>query len=192
LYRYYMMCKECTGLPLLTLTTKSLTLRLCDSLFKKSPPNIIEKISCILNTRYPEIIVEYVDCQRQSGSHDCGMFAIALAISLCFGNQPGRTLYSQSKMRAHLLHCLNNGIMEEFPQKERRFKMKIANRQIINVYCSCRMPRMLDMILCDQFKEWYHAGICITLPQSLYLMKTRRWLCDNCTKYKLILMGFLC
>jgi len=66
----------------------------------------------------------------------------------------------------------NSGTREEFPQKERRFKMKIANRQIINFYCLCRMPRMLDMISCDQCKEWYHTGISVTLPQSLYLMKT--------------------
>ena len=87
-----------------------------------------------MNRSYSEINLEYVDCQRQSGSHDCGIFAIAFATTLCFGNQPGKILYIQSKMRGHLLQCLNNGTMEELPQRERRSEMKIANRQTINVY----------------------------------------------------------
>ena len=41
-----------------------------------------------MNKSYSEIILEYVGCQRQSGSHDCGIFVIVLVTTLCFGNKP--------------------------------------------------------------------------------------------------------
>ena len=40
--------------------------------------------------------------QKQSGSEDCGLFAIAFATSIAFGQDPLKTTYTQSFMRKHL------------------------------------------------------------------------------------------
>ena len=42
----------------------------------------------------------------QSGSVDCGIFAIAYATDLAFGNNPSDIVYDQANMREHLLQCL--------------------------------------------------------------------------------------
>ena len=140
-----------------------------------------------MNTKYPEIVLHFVDCQRQNGTNDCGLFAIAFAVSICYGNLPEKFRYAQHEMRKHLFKCLNNGMIEEFPKKVRRSKMRIIKTQTIKVYCICRMSRMKDepMISCDNCKEWYHADICVKTPSSLWVpprpAKGTTWLCNNCS-----------
>ena len=178
-----MMNSECIGLLSLISAQISLIIYVFvfDSLIQKSPSCIHNQICCILSGHEPEVTIDYVDCQRQYGSHDCGLFAIAFATTICFGDHPAKYLYCQSELRRHLVQCLTNGVMEEFPKKQRRSKVKIVNSQVVKVYCICRMPRMADMIACDSCKEWYHADICVSLPQSLLLMKKRQWNCKKCT-----------
>jgi Ulp1 family protease len=43
-----------------------------------------------------------VQVPSQTGSDDCGCFAIAYAIELCKGNNPAFLEFQQEKMRAHL------------------------------------------------------------------------------------------
>ena len=82
-----------------------------------------------------------MDVQRQSGGGDCGLFAIAFATSICFGTHPETKFYCQAKMRQHLMKCIEEGVMTEFPvQRTRRCTAKIKNKQVIKVYCVCRMP----------------------------------------------------
>ena len=94
-----------------------------NNLFHQSSPCIQQQVSCIMNTNYPKIVLHFVDCQRQNGANDCGLFAITFAVSICHGNLPEKFCYAQHEMRKHLFKCLNNGMMEEFPKKERRSKM---------------------------------------------------------------------
>jgi hypothetical protein len=53
--------------------------------------------------------------QTQHGPEDCGVFAIAFAVSLAFGECPSDRYYLQSSLRSHLLHCLKKRIMTPFP-----------------------------------------------------------------------------
>ena len=50
-----------------------------------------------------------------SWCQDCGLFAIASATSLAFGEDPSTREYCQAKMRTHLLKCFVNKYFELFP-----------------------------------------------------------------------------
>ena len=56
----------------------------------------------------------------QSGSYDCGLFAIAFATALALGEKPELFSFEQSKMRTHLRQCLEKGEMEMFPVSRKR------------------------------------------------------------------------
>ena len=47
-----------------------------------------------LCVKEPNIFLEFVSVQEQHGHFDCGVFAIALATSLCAGHSPAKTTYS--------------------------------------------------------------------------------------------------
>jgi len=48
---------------------------------------------------------------------DCGLFAIAFATALAYGEQPGHCLLDHNKMREHLLKPLQEGEMTPLPLK---------------------------------------------------------------------------
>jgi hypothetical protein len=54
--------------------------------------------------------------QRQQGSDDCGLFAIAVAVDLAHGVDPGRAMYRQGLMRRHLIKCFDQQVMTIFPR----------------------------------------------------------------------------
>ena len=69
-------------------------------------------------------IVKLLNIQKQQGFKDCGLFAIANATSICYGDDPTALVYEQHEMRQHLLNCLEKEEMTPFPhdvsQQKRR------------------------------------------------------------------------
>ena len=61
--------------------------------------------------------------QRQLGSSDCGLMAIAFAASLCSGLDHHTLKYDQSKLRSDFLSCIESGCLLPFhiPGATRRF-----------------------------------------------------------------------
>ena len=55
------------------------------------------------------------DVQKQIGTTDCGLFAIANATTIAFKGDPSQTSYDQSLMRDHLLNCFITKTMKPFP-----------------------------------------------------------------------------
>ncbi len=55
--------------------------------------------------------IEFIDVPIQSGTYDCGLFAIAFATALAFGEKPELFFFDRSKMRVHLWQCLERGQM---------------------------------------------------------------------------------
>ena len=56
--------------------------------------------------------------QRQEGTHDCGLFAIAFAAKLCFSHNPvavSSMEYTQYAMHGHLINCLESAYFIDFP-----------------------------------------------------------------------------
>ncbi len=141
------------------------------------------QIASILATSEPVISLDFMDVQMQSGSYDCGLFAIAFATALVFNEQPGRFLFDQHLMRAHLLECFKHRRMTQFPVKKlRRTGLKVKTIEEMPVYCICRMPELPDSkwIECTSCKGWYHSDTCVlTLSPEIFFRKTK-WLCCNC------------
>ena len=54
--------------------------------------------------------------QQQEGSKDCGIFSIAYAVDLAFGNDPAGIIYDQGEMRRHLAQCLQTKSITPFPR----------------------------------------------------------------------------
>lgn len=63
-----------------------------------------------------EIECSIESVQKQSDNVMCGLFSIAFACDLCLDIDPSLRHYDETKMREHLLKCLNQGYFEEFPQ----------------------------------------------------------------------------
>ena len=61
------------------------------------------------------LIIEKINVQKQKGGNDCGLFAIAFATALAFGQSPWDHSYIQESMREHLLKCFKNNRMRPFP-----------------------------------------------------------------------------
>lgn len=61
--------------------------------------------------------IRLIECQRQQGANDCGLFAIATARALCHARTSPipMTVFDQAKMRAHLLRCFRALHLSPFP-----------------------------------------------------------------------------
>ena len=51
----------------------------------------------------------------QTNGNDCGLYAIAYETALAFGRDPLKEQYIPSKLREHLIQCLENKEMRPFP-----------------------------------------------------------------------------
>ena len=50
-----------------------------------------------MNTQEPQISLELVDVQKQRGSSDCGVYAVAFATALSLGHDPGALNFVDSR-----------------------------------------------------------------------------------------------
>lgn len=72
-----------------------------------------EQIQDMLGGKLGDLV--YVPTQQQSNGSDCGVFAIATATCLTFGEDPTHMTIDVSRMRPHLATCLRNGKIDMFP-----------------------------------------------------------------------------
>ena len=117
----------------------------------------------------------------QTGSADCGLFALASATALAHGEEPGSLMFEHKEMRPHLIKCLEAREAESFPvRKSRRMLKKIKATYTVPIYCTCHMPKKsgCKMIECARCKEWYHVGICIDVDSCTELCT--KWSCPSC------------
>jgi len=52
---------------------------------------------------------------KQSGVHDCGLFAVAIAASICCGQDYAIMTFDQSLMRLHLVQCFDKKMITSMP-----------------------------------------------------------------------------
>ena len=128
-----------------------------DSLYPSISMFMQKQIATLLHTSQKEIKVNIMNMQVQSGTCDCGLFAIATATSLVNGVHPGAVTFKQSEMRRHLYDCFRSGRLTSFPVlKSRRAVSKIKYTESFPVYCTCRMIE-LPSRECTNCLEWFHV-----------------------------------
>ena len=69
---------------------------------------------------------EQIKCYEQVGSTDCGLFAIAYAADILNGNNIYDLIYDQTKMREHLIACLEQQKITAFPLYEKQNTEKVV------------------------------------------------------------------
>ena len=90
-----------------------------DSLNTNTTLSLINQIKALFSPNASVPKFDQIYCHRQHGMTDCGLFAIAYAIDILSGIKPNEIIYDQSKFRKHLIRCLENGIMKQFPKFHR-------------------------------------------------------------------------
>ena len=121
------------------------------SLYPSIGTFVQKQIAALLQTKQKEIKVNIMNMQIQSGTCDCGLFALATATSLINGTLPGAITFKQYEMRQHLYNCFRAGRMTPFPVlKTRRAGAKIKYSEAIPIHCICRMIESpnRDMVEC--------------------------------------------
>ena len=117
--------------------------------------------------------------QKQKGSSDCGLFALAFITSICNGQDPTDLAYDQSAMRSHLLKCIEQGQMTPFPSAPGR-NAEQAIEKTVPIYCMCRLiDDGTRMIECADCQEWFHVA-CVQVEKKFIVNRKLDWFCPNC------------
>lgn len=121
-----------------------------------------EEIICHLLTTSSKcfrIKVNIMPTPKQSGSSDCGLYAIAIATALAYNLNPSSLIFAQSEMREHFLQCLLNRKLEPFPITKTK-KPCPALKQVTCYSCPkcCKGDDGSIMVECDRCGLWYHEA----------------------------------
>ena len=151
-----------------------------DSLSLKLSKKDEQSLAALLDTSLPDMTIEWPSMQQQSGTTDCGLFAIAVAVSLCNGDNPSLQCYDQSVMREHLAMCFQCeeiGVFPVLPQS--RHVVGDSVKRNIELFCHCRIPYMkgVFMIECSKCFGWFHRS-CDKVPKTVN--KNTSFHCINC------------
>ena len=130
---------------------------------------------------------DLINVETQTNTHDCGVFAVAMATELALGGDPASCRWDTKKIRQHLKTCLEEGTMRRFPtlgQRRVAFGARVRHTVREEVFCisSCRMPNESDraMISCDSCKAWFHID-CVKLNKDDSFSFS--WNCNNCQTF---------
>ena len=125
------------------------------------------------------ITVELRNVCKQSGTTDCGLYALAYCTSLLFGSDPCLSIYARDEMRPHLVSCLEKGSLTEFPtlRSRRLSNTKLVTSTIIIEICPiCLKSDHGDlMVACELCKKWFHKECVPPFSGNI------DWICSICT-----------
>ena len=142
---------------------------------------------CIQNAEM-KLIMKSV--QQQANTVDCGVFAIAFATSIAFGQDPSKQRFDVTKLRNHLFECLRSLKMSPFPEmKVGAGDIALSKRKFytIELFCSCRMPYEKPkseadlMAQCGGCKEWFHQR-CEKIALEIFKASGINFFCSSCLK----------
>ena len=146
-----------------------------------------EQVAKILRIEGKSFKLNHVDVQRQLGSNDCGLYAIANAVTLCFGGDPHSINYDQESFRVHLAKCFESQIITMFPvanNQRRLTRRRLLSTHNINVFCTCRLPwnkndsKKGPLVQCKVCKEWYHE-LCMKINEDI-ISSLLKYVCKLC------------
>ena len=89
--------------------------KIYDSLFQYLDRESIQLVETLFHCDGIDPQIKMIQCRKQVGAKDCGVFAIAFATAIAHGLNPSRQKLNQQAMRAHLVNCFNNKFLTPFP-----------------------------------------------------------------------------
>ncbi len=102
-------------------------------------------------------------------------------MAICSGQNPEELVFDTTKMRGHLLRCLENKRMEPFSALSRQRRQPTCKTsEQVKVFCKCRLQEDGDMIFCEACGERYHST-CEDIPKAAR-EPNFKWLCSVCSK----------
>ena len=122
----------------------------------------------------------YVNIQVQAGTRDCGLFAIANALSIVNGEEPSKKMFDQKTMRRDLVRDFDNRVLRSFNGRKVTRKRRSCNDVTIKVYCHCRGLEEGEMIECSKCHEWYHRECCNVDAKYFEEPEDTEWSCMSC------------
>ena len=133
------------------------------------------QICSIINSDKKELKIVALPVQQQSNATDCGVFALAFIH------------YILSEKRTHLLHCLVENELSQFPHSDRNHRKCIHKTISIALFCNCRMlwaksdNRLFDeqMVKYNGYCQWFHR-MCECIPDKPFKEKYVKWYCHKC------------
>jgi hypothetical protein len=161
------------------------TIQIYDSLFTATASKKTTKQLSVLSFMFAQedsLHLEFANMQRQTGGSDCGLFALAVATSLAYGQDPTAHTYDQDKMRSHLQESFRLNYMVQFPSKKRRVANRVKTVQDVKLFCICRSPDAdrCRMVQCRACKQWYHQD-CVSAPDRVFTAAARvQYHCPKC------------
>ena len=170
-------------LTISTIGTSHPDVHVYDSMYPSAGTLVKAQTAALLHTESPAIHLKFMSVQMQAGGYDCGLFAVAFAVALAFGNPPGQFHFEQQKMRHHLWKCFENRKINMFPYNKLRRATELTVKSVeeVPIYCICRMPELPNTkwIECSRCKKWFHTETCICVPPKALVASTR-WFCSMC------------
>jgi hypothetical protein len=135
-------------------------------------PSVATQFSSFCFSPTRSIRVEIKKVQQQENGVDCGLYAIAFATTLAFGEDPTKVMYDPLQLRGHLISCFEDGKMRKFPTTSAK---GIRCRNVvksIEIFCKCRMPYSKDdnMVEFPECWKWYHDD-CEIIPNDIFKRK---------------------
>ena len=85
-----------------------------DSAIYDLPHNEQLVVASLVKTEKKILKAKFSNVYMQTNGNDCGLYAIANATALAFGQDPSKEQYIPSKLRDHLFQCLENKEMRPF------------------------------------------------------------------------------
>ena len=155
-----------------------------DTMEYASIENVQSQVAAIMQSSSESIDFQLEPIQEQLGSSDCGLFSIAYATELCFGNDVSCLRYYQDQLRPHFVECLKSEKLVPFPSKSVRRRKALPTTITFNIYCSCRLPELVGgepMAACEKCHEWYHRS-CEDIPEEVFIKTDAEWICSKCVR----------
>ena len=165
-----------------------------DSLRNAQPSNqLLNNISRLLGCKSSFSYVIKKPTRQNAADNSCGVYALAFATALCFGEEVETLNFAnQISLRQHLKKTLlanpyrtkeEPPIIEPFPLDGKR---AAHNRDVPVTVDVCGIcGEVMDhqssnqMIACDNCEIWYHRK-CDNVPEELFDKKNPKWSCSNC------------
>ena len=109
-----------------------------DSLYNTVHDDTRMQVAAIMHTTERYIDFKVHKIQFQKGTSDCGLFSVAYATDLAFGNDPASYMYKQNLLRSHFTSCISNNALTPFPSEPIKYQRPKLIRN--PVLCTCRLP----------------------------------------------------